>query len=323
MIFIKYKNMIIKFIGNDSLLNELNKKAVLGKGYIQILYNWCGNIDYILEYLESDTNDIKYSSNKIVLEGNINYLKKTTIIQSIVFMLYQKKNYISKIISLHSSAVVKGDTLIVFIGTKGSGKTSMSYIFSKKYEGIRLVANDYIEIKFNNNNTFTVIDSDYDSKISFRSHVLYNLDKDLYVKMTCTDKLIFDETIKTTANFVDLKKNTLLCKKLEFIFIGLGKTQDLEISQKEGIELEIELYKELVQYVRGKVVASIEEDKIIAPFYIESSYFFNKEIYDNVFNIIKQIDDCNNINVEWVKGKRRDVEEYLVKKFNCEEKVYE
>lgn len=320
MMYIKYRNMVIQFIGNNSLLKELDGKAVLGKGRLEVINNWCGETDYTLEYLETDTNDIKYYDDKIVLEGSYHYVRQTTIVQAVVFMLYQKKNYLTKIISLHASAVVKGDTLILFIGGKGSGKTSMSYLLSKKYEDIKLAANDYIELKFNKDHTYTVVNSDYDSEISFRSHVLYNLDKDLYVRLTGSEQLIFNETVKSTVDFVNLKENTIVCKKLKLIFIGLGKTADLEISQKTGVGLQIELYKELVQYIRGKVVAAIEDGKVIAPFYLDSSYFFDKKISDNVFEVIRQIEECDDIDVKWIRGSRPEIENYLVKSSDCRER---
>lgn len=323
MKYIKYRNMIVQFIGNNSFIKELNGKSVLGKGYLDIVDNWCGETDYTLEYSETDESDIKYYDDKIVLEGSLDDIKETTVVQALIFMLYQKKNYKEKIISLHASAVVKEDTLMLFIGGKGSGKTSMSYLLSKKYEDIKLVANDYIELRFNKDKTYTVVNSDYDSEISFRSHVLYNLDKELYVKLTGSEELIFNETIKSEVDFVNLKENTLVCKKIMWIFIGLGKTAELEISQKTGIEQQIELYKELVQYVRGKVVAAIESGKFIAPFYIDSSYFFDKKSSDSVLEIIHQIEESDDIDVKWIRGKRSEIEEYLVENLNCRERVYE
>ncbi len=69
------------------------------------------------------------------------------------------------------------------MGPKGSGKTSLSYYFSQKYEDIRLIANDYLEIELDfNRGAFTVVASDSDKTITFRSHVLYHLDHALYQK---------------------------------------------------------------------------------------------------------------------------------------------
>lgn len=323
MMYIKYRNMIVRFIGNNNWLKELNGIDVLGKGHLEIITNWCGETDYIVEYCEADTKDILFYDDKIILQGSIHYIKQTTIIQALIFLLYQKKNYRAKIVSLHAAAVIKGDTLILFIGGKGSGKTSMSYLLSNKYEDVKLVANDYIEIKFNKDHTYTVVNSDYDSKISFRSHVLYNFDKDMYVRLTGSEELFFNETIKSNVNFVNLEENTLVCKKIKWIFIGLGKTSGLEVSQKTGMGLHIELYKELVQYVRGKVVASIEDGKVLSPFYLDSSYFFDKANSENVFEIIRQIENCKDIEIQWVRGNGSDIERYLAGNLSLRECLYE
>lgn len=313
MRFIKYRNMIVKLNGGDSLLSKLNNKSVLGKGRIEIVDNWCGEIDYQIDIVESEDAHVEYGEKTITIYGKPETILSTTIIQSILFLLYQKRNLRSRTISLHASAVVIGNELVVFSGGKGSGKTSMAYLLAMKYKDVKLVANDYIELKINADGTYTVVYSDYCSEITFRSHVLYNLDKDLYVKLTNTDEYIFNQYVKGTADFIDLSRKTLKCDKLHICFVGLGKTKELEISHKKDAGLQLEIYKEVVQYLRGKSVVAIMDDrKTISDLFIDGSYFFSKEDSEYLFGLLNDICENDNSNIEWIRGQGSEIENYIM-----------
>lgn len=313
MKYIKYRNMIIKYNGKNDTIKKMEGKSVLGKGKIEVLDNWCGMIDFSIEFVEAEINEVRYGEDKIVLLGKEEELLSSTILQSIIFLLYQKRNLRENIVSLHASAVVKGDEVIIFSGGKGSGKTSMAYLLAMKHDDIKLVANDYIELKINDDNTATVVYSDYGSQITFRSHVLYNLDRNLYRKLTNTNECIFNKYVKGTADFVDLSKNTLRCNKVKIYFVGMGKTKELEVSNKVDSALQIEVYKELVQYIRGKSVVAIHEDrKTISNLFIDSSFFFKKKDSEYLFKLLEQICTGKNFNIEWIRGQGNDIEKYVL-----------
>lgn len=310
MKYIKYKNMVVEFQGTD-FIEKYNQKSVFGKGKLVILVNWCGNVDYVLEHSDCDDNGIEYVGKHIILRGRCCNIEKTTIIQAIIFLLYQKKLCLDSVISLHASAIIRGDELSVFLGNKGAGKTSLCYFMSKKYDDVRLVANDYIEIKLLEDGSFVVVGSDCGSEIAFRSHVLYNLDKQLYRELTGTEKLIYNEIIKTNIDYVDLINETLSCKKLNLYFIGIDRTTGIEVSEKKGNALEVELYKELVSYIRGKSVAGIEDRKYISPYYLDASYFFEKSVSDSVFSMIRQLVSQESVSIKWLRGEMALIIDYL------------
>ena len=56
-----------------------------------------------------------------------------------------------------------------------------------------------------------------------------------------------------------LKNESIQCQKLVFLHVGLGKTKELDVSFKSEAALNLELYKELVHYLRGSSVVAIEK----------------------------------------------------------------
>ena len=313
MKFIKYRNMIVKYIGLEELIKRVEGKAVLGKGYLEIIDNWCGICDYEISFVETDNCRILYQEKRVVLEGDLDAILSSTVVQCIIFLLYQKRNLYENIVGLHASALLKGKELIIFSGGKGSGKTSMAYLLSMKYDDVKLVANDYLEMRINDDETVTIVNSDYNSEITFRSHVLYDLDRKLYKKLTGNEENVFNQDIKTNVDFVDLKEETIKCEKVSWYYVGLGKTSKFGATKKDGIQLQIELYKELVQYLRGKVVVAIKSDrKTLADYYIDSNGFFGEAEGKRIFRIIDKIIKDDSFRIEWVRGQGTEIERYVM-----------
>lgn len=204
--YLEYNHMVIRYQGNLNLIKDLDGCDVLGKSNLFLLERWSGNYDYTLLFLPQDKLSLDFQDEVITLYGDLEYLKRTTMIQVIVFLLYQRKNCLNGIISFHAAAVLYRDTLILFMGPKGSGKTSLSYYFSQKYEDIRLIANDYLEIELDfNRGAFTVVASDSDKTITFRSHVLYHLDHALYQKILVLMNLYLINQLKWRESLPILK----------------------------------------------------------------------------------------------------------------------
>lgn len=317
--YIKYRNLIVQYLGDIDLINKYNRVPILGKGIMEIIENWCGDIDYYLEWKNTEGCSVQFIDNKVLCTGLLEEIRETTIIETVIFLLNQRKNYLNGIASFHASAVVKGNMLLVFLGGKGSGKTSISHLLVRKCKNVKLIANDYLEIKMDKKKNFSIIYTDIDKEITFRSHVLYEIDHELYKSLMGINEAIFNQDIKYRykVETEELKREALEINKIYFIFVGMGKTEMLEISEKIGIELKIQFYKELVQYIRGKSVAIIQGRKTIAPIFLDTSKVFTEEVFGCVDEIISNIENNVNINVKWVRGQWQDIERYLEEEILC------
>ena len=314
--YLEYNHMVIRYQCNLNLIKDLDGCDVLGKSNLFLLERWSGNYDYTLLFLPQDKLSLDFQDEVITLYGDLEYLKRTTMIQVIVFLLYQRKKCLNGIISFHAAAVLYRDTLILFMGPKGSGKTSLSYYFSQKYEDIRLIANDYLEIELDfNRGAFTVVASDFDKTITFRSHVLYHLDHALYQKNTGTDEFIFDKPIKVAGEFADIKNESIQCQKLVFLHVGLGKTKELDVSFKSEAALNLELYKELVHYLRGSSVVAIENRIKIVPCYFNNQYFYHEGMNQIINNILYNLTSSPLVDIAWLRGDLETIVAYIQKKY--------
>ena len=67
----------------------------------------------------------------ITLYGDLEYLKRTTMIQVIVFFTLSAKKLFEWNYSFHAAAVLYRDTLILFMGLKALEKRAFPIIFHK------------------------------------------------------------------------------------------------------------------------------------------------------------------------------------------------
>lgn len=89
--YLEYNHMVIRYQGNLNLIKDLDGCDVLGKSNLFLLERWSGNYDYTLLFLPQDKLSLDFQDEVITLYGDLEYLKRTTMIQVIVFLLYQQK----------------------------------------------------------------------------------------------------------------------------------------------------------------------------------------------------------------------------------------
>ncbi len=129
--YLEYNHMVIRYQGNLNLIKDLDGCDVLGKSNLFLLERWSGNYDYTLLFLPQDKLSLDFQDEVITLYGDLEYLKRTTMIQVIVFLLYQRKNCLNGIISFHAAAVLYRDTLILLWDLKALENEPFLLFFTK------------------------------------------------------------------------------------------------------------------------------------------------------------------------------------------------
>lgn len=103
--------------------------------------------------------------------------------------------------------------------------------------------------------------------------------------------------------------------KTRFLHVGLGKTKALDVSFKSEAALNLELYKELVHYLRGSSVVAIENRIKIVPCYFNNQYFYHEGMNQIINNILYNLTSSPLVDIAWLRGDLKTIVAYIQKKY--------
>lgn len=103
--------------------------------------------------------------------------------------------------------------------------------------------------------------------------------------------------------------------KTRFLHVGLGKTKELDVSFKSEAALNLELYKELVHYLRGSSVVAIENRIKIVPCYFNNQYFYHEGMNQIINNILYNLTSSPLVDIAWLRGDLETIVAYIQKKY--------
>lgn len=195
----------------------------------------------------------------LFLKNNILYIPNNYPIQNdsffkcFMFIVHLLINLKKNHIVLHASAVEVQDTLVIFLGEKESGKTTMGLLFNNA--GYPIVTNDFLEIEVSNEE-IKVLKTDIDNPISFRLHSAYQLGVNNLIDSNDSRNEIFKISINK-------QKSKKVYKDLLLCFPHLINTEnELEICTLNKKNKMIKLFQQLSYYYRNTRILELENDNL-------------------------------------------------------------
>lgn len=301
-------NRLICFFWADVETEQLNNyfislKSLLGKGTFQVLdISEKSDCCLTIIYHNSDEKNVNFNQDIVTIYYPWMEAINNNVFECILLLAYLRMQYQAKTAIIHASSVLYKKKAIVFLGPKESGKTSVAINMCRIY-GAKLLSNDYTNITIGENGIW-LQGGDGKETITFRSHALRNIDKEVLFNHIPT--YTGGERIKIDNKEMGIEcslKKTLVDK---FVFVGVGQSKHLTVDNTIRIKTKVDLYSNFTELIKCVSLLLFSSKKRMGAYIPE---VFNKDMHLNIHEMISYISD-NNM-VEEVRGPMNEIVQYF------------
>lgn len=250
-------------------------------------------------------NKLKFSD-KVLFYPQELLKSGNSFFECILFAIHLSLGIEKKHIILHASAVEIDETLIIFLGNKESGKTTMALSFNKL--GYPIVTNDFLELRIENDDV-EVLKTDIDKSVSFRLHSAYQMGiQELFSTSTSRN-----EIYKVS---IDKQVHRRIYRNVLFCFPHLVSSEaGLEVYSLNGFDKKVKLFQQLSYYYRNTQVLSVDNN-ILGSNMIPDEFLISEENHKHIIAILNDILQFNALEFY---GEPVDATKYLLEILECKD----
>lgn len=266
------------------LLGRVEK--LLGKGTLEIASAESKN-DNVTKFIFENTIDfnVQVTSDKVILQCDLEFLENSSsILECVLLLAFERELQQNGKFTFHASAIKVGNEAYVFFGPKESGKTSISYALAKKIDNVKLISNDHCIVGMKNESPY-IFKGDAVNFITFRSHALKKLDKDLYIKLfQSIDTPNIRRRVIPQEVGIQVHNNPTKIRRV--YAIGLGHTPTVESYLVDTLMQKVMIYENLSSLIRGATVTLFDSDNKIGPYLPD---FSNEQSHEKLIEFLNSL----------------------------------